>query len=208
MSRPLVSIVVPTRAHEAVTLTMDSLMKQTVQDFELHLVVDKDGRGAPWARNRGAELARGEYLLFSDADICWDPDALEAMVTRLGARRDDGEYATAYVYGSYEIRGPGSKRLGPIGTSPWDLAELSGHNYISTMSLMVREAFMGWDETLTRLQDWEMWLRMAKDGKLKGEYLGRGLFWTPWREHGISFEGDASYTAAWRTIRMKHRLPV
>lgn len=204
---PLISIVVPTRKNEAINLTMDSLMKQTFQNVEIIVVVDYDERGAPWARNRGAEKATGKYLLFSDSDIEWAPDALTAMRLALDAAYFLGnktpDWTVGYAYGSYRITQPGQHHP-PVGVQDWDWPTLRGRNYVSTMSLMVRELFPGFDESLKRLQDWDLWLTLGAK-KIRGVYVGKELFTTPHRKNGIT-HGSVSYEDAHRALRRKHGL--
>lgn len=214
---PLISVVIPTRRHELVTVTLDSLMQQTCQDLEVHVVVDHDGRGAPWARNQGARRAAGRYLLFSDSDIAWVPTALEDMLAALRAANpddgivvDDDRLAVGYAYGAYRMGGS------VYCLQPWDLKRLYGGNYISTMSLIDRRVTSGsrygrdepaewFDESLSRLQDWDLWLSLACIG-VKGVDVPRVLFETAVRD-GLSFGvGALGWDAAFRAVRRKHRL--
>ena len=214
---PLISVVVPVRAGESVDLTMGSLMAQTCRDFEVHVVIDKDGRGAPWARNRGAECARGEYLLFSDADVNWDKTALACMVDALAAREatesalcilgKPPHFRTAYAFGGKIITGAPGGDIGPVANKPWDYAELHHHNMVDTGALMLREAFLGWDESLRRLQDWDLFLRMARTHHFRGQWVGKVLTTTPYRADGISFNGSGlTYTEARDIVLRKHGL--
>lgn len=204
---------------------MDSLYKQTLQDFEILIFEDTAAKGAPWARNMGARSASGEYILFSDADVVWAPDALEAMLGALSARIAieaamsraglplDG-WRTAYSFGGYTITGaPGGsfdgigRAIGPLSNAPWNFIELQHHNMVSTMSLMLRSAFTGWDESLRRLQDWDLWLSLALYNRFRGEWVGRVLYTTPYRETGISFGGSGiSYEEAALIVLRKHGL--
>ena len=54
--------------------------------------------GPAYARNRGAEVARGAFLAFVDADVRVHPDALERMVSVLEADESLGA-----VYGTYDV---------------------------------------------------------------------------------------------------------
>ncbi len=206
-SGPLISIVIPCRVGEHADMTVDSLLKQTRKDFEYDIVRDVERRGAPWARNRGAEIATGAYLLFSDNDISWEPEALDLMVRALESPAamlpDANGFTTDYAYGSYRIIRNG--KPGPLFCDEaWNYDTLKGRNYISTMSLMRRSAFPGWDESLKRLQDWDLWLTMAEQ-RSKGVYVGKMLFTTPYRE-GITYGNSPSYEDAFRVVRKKHGL--
>ena len=202
----MISVIVPTRPHESLEPTLRSLMDQTRQDFEVHVIVDHDGRGAPWARNRGAECARGEYVLFCDNDIRWKPWALQKMVTvleRAGSEPDGDGFTVAYAYGGYRINRPrGDGSIGPMANEPWHLQTLKGRNLVSTMALIHRRFVQKWDEELKRLQDWDYWLRMALHQQGKGQWVGEELFDTGYRA-GITHEGAVSYDDAFRLIRAK-----
>jgi hypothetical protein len=103
---PLVSIVIPARDEaDEIAQTVESLLAQTHEDIELVVVDDQsaDGTataaqdaigddprarvlhggappegwlGKPWACTQGVLATRGEWLLFSDADVRHEPTAL------------------------------------------------------------------------------------------------------------------------------------
>jgi len=54
-------------------------------------------RGAAWARNRGAERANGDVLVFIDADVVVHPDTLERMAAEFTR-----EPALSALFGSYD----------------------------------------------------------------------------------------------------------
>ncbi len=110
--------------------------------------------GANAARNRGAREATGEYLLFCDADIVLDKQALEYFADAL---KENPE--ASYAYSSFKY-GWKTFRL-----FPFDADKLKQMPYIHTTSLIRRKDWPGFDEKIKRLQDWDLWLTMLEAGK-------------------------------------------
>src|SRR6266852_6361254 len=101
-SGPLVSVIIPAyNAERFIDETLESVFKQTHDHLELILVDDgsTDGTGAQVraygdrvrfirqvnagagaARNRGLEVATGDYIAFLDADDLWRPEKLEVQL--------------------------------------------------------------------------------------------------------------------------------
>ena len=102
--KPEISVIMPVYGVERyVARAVESVLAQTFRDFELIVVDDgspdrsaeivgeyaaADGRirlirqanaGAPAARNRAMELARGKYIYFMDSDDWAEPDMLKDM---------------------------------------------------------------------------------------------------------------------------------
>jgi glycosyltransferase involved in cell wall biosynthesis len=117
---PAISVIVPVRNGGAdLHSCLTSLRESDFTDYELIVVDDAStddtaetaaafgarvvkllSQGGPaQARNRGAEVARGEYLLFIDADVCVSTETLSQVF--LDFSRDPKMDA---VFGSYDRR--------------------------------------------------------------------------------------------------------
>jgi glycosyltransferase involved in cell wall biosynthesis len=186
-----ITVIIVNRETESPYTTLCSLSLQS--DLLDIVVVYDEGKGANFARNRGAALAESEYLLFSDNDIEWEPDAIESLYRKLSRTPECG-----YCYGWYEMEGE------IYCNTPFDPKRLLALNYISTMSLIRRKNFSGFDESLQRLQDWDCWLTMLENG-IQGIYCNQKIFTTTKRE-GITFGNGISWEEARKIVARKHGL--
>ena len=191
---PKITIIIPTRQNDQDThITTDSLKLQTYQDFKIVIVPDQ-GSGANWARNKGFEQCDTEFVLFSDDDISWTPNALEVMMETLKHFP-----RASYAYGRFKI-------VNNIwGHQMFNPALLCCANYISTMSLIRSEDFRlcgGFDENLKGYQDWDLYLNLLINHKKRGTYCNELIFTT---EHRLGISTSRTMEAA-RVINDKYKL--
>ena len=189
----IISVVIPCRKGENAETTLNSLTEQTFQNFDIIIVIDTEGKGASWARNYGFKEVKTPYVLFSDNDIQWQKHALEHMLATL----EDFPQA-AYTYGWYE---KGDRVF--VGRVPFRAHSLAKENFVSTMSLLRTKDFPGFDESLKRLQDWDLWLTLLRQKKI-GVYCDSKLFYTKDRMNGIT--RTESLIEATKYIKQKHNL--
>ncbi|MBN1585109.1 glycosyltransferase [Candidatus Uhrbacteria bacterium] len=136
--------------------------------------VKKDNGGPNSARNSGLELAKSGFVAFLDADDCWYPNKLERQIAKFG----EGDGRLGVVYCGYSlIDGDGKPFFGiPIIEIDETMRgqvfrKLLRKNMIigSASGVLVRrscfETVGRFDESLRVGEDWDMWLRLAKEFK-------------------------------------------
>lgn len=250
----MISIIVPLYNNKGtIRQTIESILSQTERDLEIIVVDDgsTDGslsvikkndkvkvlkgngnNGANWARNFGTRYAQGEYLFFCDADIILRNDALEKLKNALDSKMSMGILDTANTgcvqdaHGHPSFAYSGFKLGWKIFKSrEFNAEELKRRNYISTMSLIKRKDFPGFDENLKKFQDWDLWLTMLKQGKRgifvpkilfyakpsrqgKSKWLPRFFYKIPWKKFGIKIKALEEYSEALEKIKKKYKIEI
>uniref|UniRef100_A0AAU2V299 Glycosyltransferase family 2 protein n=1 Tax=Streptomyces sp. NBC_00003 TaxID=2903608 RepID=A0AAU2V299_9ACTN len=119
--QPLVSVIIPNYNYgRSIGLCVEAAQNQTYPRTEIIVIDDCStddsaataaalgarvvstgtNSGVAVARNLGAELARGEVLVFLDSDVAMHPDAIERSVALLAEGADGVKYGA--VCGTYE----------------------------------------------------------------------------------------------------------
>ena len=193
MTTPNITIVIPLRMGDDADITLWSLAQQSYKRFKIIIVPDQ-GNGSNWARNEGFHMVDTEYVLFCDNDIQWSEKGIEWLVRALEDNPD-----ASYSYGVW------TDNRGELSFEEFDAEELRKRNFISTMSLIRTEDFCGFDEEIKRLQDWDVWLTMLKNGKV-GVQCGYNIFSTVTTNDGITNDSEEDYLKAKKIIQEKHGL--
>lgn len=186
---PKISVIIPVyNGEKTIERTIQSVLHQTFTDFELLIINDgsqdrtieiiqsmTDPRiklysysnaGLAASRNRGIELATGQFLTFLDADDLWTSDKLELQLQALETHPEAG---VAYSWTNYIDESDQFVRKGLHTTVNGDvLSELFIQNFLENGSnaLMRRQTVekVGYfDTSLSAAEDWDFFLRVAED---------------------------------------------
>ena len=184
---PVVSVVIPTRNRWAV-LQRALLAATSQQGVDLEVLVVDDGStdgtparveelddervrvirrrtsGGPGAaRNAGIAAAKGQWIAFLDDDDLWSPRKLRAQLDAATAAGVAMVYADAIALDD-ELRVIEALP----GPDPSDLADalmLGGAIPAGSSNVMMNatliEQLGGFDERLSQLADWDLWIRAA-----------------------------------------------
>ena len=187
MSGPKVSVVVPAYGHARfIADALDSVFAQTFGDHEVVVVndgspddtaevvrpyaeagriryVEQPNAGQASARNRGIDMARGEYVALLDDDDLWPADKLAWQVAKLDARPDVG-----LVFGYADYFGGDSRYRYPPTPPPADdvAGAFYGFNWaVSPGQTLIRVSALrrvgGFDPAVWGADDYDLYLRLA-----------------------------------------------
>ena len=195
---PRVSIVIPVYNREKyITLAVESVLRQTLQDWEL--IISDDGstdgtlemitefathdsriqvltaehRGAVYALIAGFDAARGEFVCQLDSDDLLEPEAVELTVKAL-----DDDIECGMVYTNYiEIDANGQKqRPGHRCCIPYSKERLLT-NFMTFHFRLIRKSIYykigGFNTQFNNIEDYDLCLRLSEVTTIKkiNDYL-------------------------------------
>ncbi len=229
MFKEKISVIIPVyNGADKISACLASVFNQTYDNLEVIVIDDgstdnlllaltscknkltilhQENRGAPAARNYGFKVSTGELVIFLDADIILESQALEKLY--LGLKADT---EAAFAYCAFRF---GWKKFK---LWPFDYEKLKELPYIHTSALIRREVFPGFDETLKKFQDWDLFLTLAERGG-RGAFVKEVLFkiiaggtmssWLPgivYRLPWLKLQAKDRYQEAKEIIKKKHHL--
>jgi glycosyltransferase involved in cell wall biosynthesis len=189
---PKVTVVIPVYNREKyLGIAVDSILSQTFPDFELLVIDDgsNDGSiavvrsygdprirlvcndtnlGVSPTRNKGIQLARGEYLAFLDSDDWACPERLAKQTAFLDSHPDYAavgswiEWMSEAGYPSGRIK---RKPTSPEEIAAWRLFQQGIENSASMARTVVLRAYRHREE-FDVSEDFDLWSRIAANHKL------------------------------------------
>lgn len=195
----LVSVIIPCYNYgEFLSEAIESALAQSYKEIEIIVIDDgsadttreaagrysnagvlyyfQNNKGPSSARNHGAEIARGRYSVFFDADDILEPTFIEECLKKM----NNSTGQVGYVYTQMRIFG----RWQEITRFPeFSLKALLRDNYVSACSLIKTELVrrFPYDVRLRGWEDWSFYLSLAENGII-GALVDKPLL--NYRKHG------------------------
>jgi glycosyltransferase involved in cell wall biosynthesis len=173
LKEALESVAGQTRPPDAVVVVDDGSADNPgdiVRHFDGVRLIRQENRGLAAARNAGLHALDTSHVLFLDADDRLEPRAVEAGLACFARTPESG-----FVYGGHRfIDSDGNhtgQRFEPPGRSPY--LQLLRRNFIGMHATVMYSrdrltAIGGFDERLRRCEDYDVYLRMARQHPIAG----------------------------------------
>ena len=224
---PKASVIIPSYNCGAfLARAVDSVLGQTMQDFQLLVVDDgstddtpevleryaadrrfrylrQHNQGPSAARNLGARSSESEYLVFLDADDALAPEALALITAEL-----DSSGASWCLVDMVKVIGE-REEVWPLSLPPGNLfLEILHEDFIRCPMFFRRTRLTAlglYDETLYCREDWDINIRMLENRE-PFVYVSKALYRYTLRE-GSQTKGDPSRVLAdtERVLRKHHK---
>src|SRR5215813_1636293 len=215
---PAVSVIIPAYGVTPyIAEALDSVFAQTYTDFELIVVNDgcpdtaalevvlrpyldrivyvkKENGGVSSARNAGIRVAQAPLIALLDGDDAWTPDYLAVQTDFLREHpQTDIVYSNGVVFGDTPLAGRLAMDFSPSHGEVNFESLVSCRCSVMTAVLARKAAILavgGFDESLRRAEDFDLWMRAAHAG-IKISYHERVIFRHRKRNSGLSADRAA-----------------
>ena len=207
-----VSVIIPCyNAEKTIRETIESVLAQTYQDFEIIVVDDgstdgsqgiiqsfedkvryiyQENKGQASARNTAIRASDGTYLAFLDADDLWMPDKLEKQITIMQQEDIHWCYCDCdyFLDESGKTIGVYSRLVHPPKTG-WVVESLLMGNFIASptpivsRSIFEKAGYFNECKDVKFGEDWDEWIRIAFKSEIC--YVNEPL--TKYRIHNTNY---------------------
>lgn len=184
---PKVSIITPAyNAEKFLGYTVESVLRQTYQNWEMfiiddgsaddtfacakafaavdsriHAIKNQENMGVAATRNRGIEMADGDYIAFLDSDDLWREDKLERQINLLRANN------AKLAYSSYSFIDACNAPIGRAYIVPetTDFAKMLFENVIGLSTAVVESALLKQHPFNSAFyhEDYVLWMDLLRD---------------------------------------------
>ena len=191
--QPLVSVIMPAyNAENYIAESIEAVLGQTYRNLQLFIVDDgssdntfqiaseymkadqrvkvftQQNQGVSSARNLAISNVAGVYVAFCDSDDVWYSQKLKRQLHTIGDAvwsHCDSQYVGLGYENKIAYRSTYTRLYrGKV------FKQLAIENFITTSSVLIKtdilKLYKGFDESLVALEDWKLWLEIARDHEI------------------------------------------
>ncbi len=209
----LVSVILPVyNAEKYIFNTLNSAINQTYKNIEIIIINDcstddslkivnsindsrikvvnlKNNKGVSNARNKGLEIAKGEYIAFLDSDDIWTSDKLRLQIEFM--KKND--YKLSFTAYSISKNNKKVKEVS-VPTEVDYMTLLKGNKIALFTSVISRELAAKFKFTNIKHEDYDYWLQITKEYKGYGLNEDLGIY----NKRDDSLSSDKFKAATWQ----------
>jgi glycosyltransferase involved in cell wall biosynthesis len=187
--------------------TDDTLAVLEPFHHRIHVLRQKNS-GQAIARDRAAQMAKGQWLAFLDADDEWQPNKLLQQLSLA-----NGEADLVYTERLNVDRGDRITALQSAAQTLWEgdiFEQLLLGNFITLSSALICKTRFdelgGFGDAPLGCEDWDLWLRhSARGGQVK--VCRQPLTWYRWSQSSVSGNHDRMCAARLKVLERALHLP-
>lgn len=180
-----VSIIIPTfNRYKLLQRALNSILKQSYLDYEIIVIDDgstdktaeiltelfpqiryvyQDNKGVSSARNKGLELAKGEWIAFLDSDDEWLP---EKLTLQLGLIKSTPDYKVCHTEELWIRNGTRVNQMNKHKKfGGWIFPQCLPLCVMSPSSIVIHQSVFetvgNFDTSLPACEDYDLWLRIT-----------------------------------------------
>ena len=159
--------------------TQEIVKKLQEKDDRIRYIVSERNQGVAHARNIGIQEAKYDYIAFLDSDDEWLPEKLQLQMEKMMESSEQVGFVYCRTSGNNRNGNGGNgngRFICPFPEIPLNMLEgdlfllLLKTNVIGQMSILARKECLlqsgGFKESLRALEDWELFIRIAKDWQI------------------------------------------
>lgn len=184
--------------------TCAQVQKLAAEESRIRLLYNGENLGAAKTRNRGLELAQGEFVALLDSDDRWHPQKLARQLQLLAETGADLCYC---AYAIIDDAGGQSRKPYTV-PERVDMDTLLRENVIGCSTVVLRRAALGENRFCTDFyhEDYILWLQLLQQG-LRAVGCTEILADWRYRPDSRSFDKLRSAQNRWRIYRQHLKLP-
>lgn len=169
--------------------------KDMVENYSSSLNIvysyEQNWGGPAVPRNRGIRLSRGEWLCFLDSDDWFNEHKLKTLKIAIDKNNEDFFYHPLEDISDSNAKSP-ILRTWALNTDKAAVQLLTSFNAILTSSTCINaeklkhnKLFFKEDKAIVGIEDFDLWIRIAKSNKFRFRFLNQklGYYWSGGGEH-------------------------